>query len=344
MALRLFAKKRPPENIQHSMATTSDAATTAVDESYQPVPYESFDPDPLARMLQQGRSAVILREEGTWNSHGQWTKIMRLAKRELEQRMALVPAGSVSLVKTLDGQTGPPEEDIIVEPFLLDVHTVTNGRFQKFVDAGGYDALEFWPEEIWPHLIELKDQTGQPAPRFWRHGRCDVRTADHPVVGISWYEAQAFALWVGQRLPTEAEWQMAASWHIHSSTDMLRRFPWGDSLDNHRCNIWSSRVGNTKPSNSYPKGAAPNHILQLVGNVWEWMDSEYNIADEEGRPIVGEMPMHVVRGGAFDTYFEVQATSSFRTGQIALARPHNTGFRCATNLADATWIHAAEVD
>lgn len=347
MAIGLFARKKNEGGSSRSRCVDVDGdapTSTSQPVAYQPAPYQSWDADPLVRMLQQGRHAVILREEAKWRNHPNAASLLRQAKTELEPRMALVPAGSVSLAKTLEGETGPPEEDITVEPFLLDVHTVSNARFQNFVDAGGYDALEYWPEEIWPHLIELKDLTGQPGPRFWRQGRCDMRFMDHPAVGISWYEAQAFSLWAGQRLPTEAEWQMAASWHIHSSTDMLRRFPWGDALDNQRCNIWSSRIGRTVPVHSYPHGSAPNHVLQLVGNVWEWTDSEYSVADEVGRPVVGEMPMHVVRGGAFDTYFEIQATGHFRTGQIALARPHNVGFRCATNLADATWITGTETD
>ncbi|MCH7631931.1 MAG: formylglycine-generating enzyme family protein [Planctomycetes bacterium] len=255
--------------------------------------------------------------------------------------MALVPAGNVSLPPSISTESTQPDEESSVAPFLLDVHCVTNTRFQKFVDAGGYDALEFWPEEIWPHLIELKDLTEQPGPRFWRQGRCDVRLTEHPVIGISWFEAQAYALWIGQRLPTEAEWQMAASWHLNSSTDMMRRFPWGDAMDRNRCNVWSSRIAATVPVTEYPNGAAPNHVLQLVGNVWEWTDTEYNTSDENGRPIVGEMPMHVIRGGAFDTYFELQATSQFRTGQIALARTHNTGIRCAMDLDEATWINGS---
>jgi iron(II)-dependent oxidoreductase len=174
---------------------------------------------------------------------------------------------------------------------------------------------------------------------LWRNARHDDRYRDHPVVGISWYEAQAYALWTGQRLPSEAEWQMAASWHIKSSTDIMRRFPWGDAMDNTRCNIWSSRRGVTVPVSEYPNGTAPNQVRQLVGNVWEWTDTEYAITDDIGRPIVGEMPMHVVRGGAFDTYFETQSANYFRTGQIALARTYNTGFRCAMNLSDASWIN-----
>ena len=112
-------------------------------------------------------------------------------------------------------------------------------------------------------------------------------------------------------------------------------------MNNSRCNIWSSHIHRTVAVDSYTQGAAPNHVLQLVGNVWEWTDTEYNISDEQGRPIVGEMPMHVVRGAAFDTYFESQASSGFRTGQIALARSYNTGFRCAMDLSDATWLNEA---
>lgn len=242
------------------------------------------------------------------------------------------------MTQTLGAQPGGAEEDVEVAPFLLDIYCVTNARYQKFVDSGGYDALDFWPEEIWPHLIELKDLTGQPGPRYWREGRHDRKLSEHPVVGVSWYEAQAYALWIGQRLPTEAEWQMAASWHIKSSADLMRRFPWGDSMDNARCNIWSSRFGTTVPVDRYPKGVAPNQVRQLVGNVWEWTDTEYLVTDDDGRPIIGEMPMHVIRGGAFDTYFETQATNYFRTGQLALARVHNTGFRCAMDLSEATWM------
>lgn len=337
MGIKLFTRKRPPSRLESHPGGGLDVSADQT-TAHQPAPFEQLDADPLKRLHQQGRHAMILRDEAKWRADPARPDIIETVKDEIERRMALVPDGNVTLSQTLTGGSGAPEEDVDISAFLLDVHTVTNSRFQKFVDAGGYDELEFWPEEIWPHLIELKDMTGQPGPRFWRHSRHDLRFAEHPVVGISWYEAQAFALWIGQRLVTEAEWQMAASWRIRSSTDMLRRFPWGDAMDPTRCNLWSSRIGSTVPVDQYPKGAAPNQVLQLVGNVWEWTDSEYMVNDDQGRPIVGEMPMHVIRGGAFDTYFDAQATSHFRTGQIALARVKNTGFRCAVDLNQATWI------
>ncbi len=343
MVLGLFARKRnsSPSKRRDRKGDNGLSPLQRKVANFQPAPFEKLAEDPLKRMFQQGRHAMIARDADEWRSDPNGPSIIDAANNELEQRMALVPAGTVSIPQTLTAGAGGAEDDIHIDPFLLDVHTVTNIRFQKFVDAGGYDALEYWPEEIWPHLIELKDLTGQPGPRFWRQGRCDNRLAEHPVVGISWYEAQAYALWVGQRLVTEAEWQMACSWHLDSSTDMMRRYPWGDAMDRDKCNIWSSRIAGTVSVSKYPEGAAPNHVLQLAGNVWEWTDSEYAITDEAGKPIVGEMPMHVIRGGAFDTYFEMQATSEFRTGQIALARPHNTGFRCAMDLAEATWINGS---
>lgn len=345
MGLKLFSRTKPPAPAKakkpERRGAPVPAPTPAPTPTYTPAPREALDADPARRLLQQGRYNILLREEEKWRERPGGAGVIDKAKQELERRMALVPAGSVAIALTLSAQPGAPEQEVEVEPFLLDVHTVTNARFQRFVDDGGYDNLEFWPEEIWPHLIELKDLTGEPGPRFWRHGQHDVRLADHPVVGVSWYEAQAYALWSGQRLPTEAEWQMAGCWHINSSADLMRRFPWGDAMDNTRCNIWSSRQAGTAPVSAYPKGAAPNQVLQLVGNVWEWTDTEYTVTDDAGQPIVGEMPMRVMRGGAFDTYFETQTTAHFRTGQISLARTHNTGFRCAMSLEDATWINGS---
>lgn len=302
---------------------------------FEPADSVTLETDPVKKLLQQRRFALVARsrDEAVKNHSGgaSWKE----ACGHVEDAMALVPEGMAALAQTLSDLPGSPQIDVNVHPFYLAIHAVTNEEFQFFVDDNAYENLDLWPEEIWPYLIEFHDLTGTLAPRFWRDGRHDKRRANHPLTGVSWYEAAAYAAWTGMRLPTEAEWQMAASWRIKSSADLLRRFPWGDAMDCTRCNIWNSGVGTTVPVDAYPTGAAPNNVAQLIGNVWEWVGTEFNILADDQSPIVGEMPMMGVRGAAFDTYFEAQASSTFRTGQISLGRTHNTGFRCALNLEDA---------
>lgn len=341
MGLKLFARFRKDEAPKAPPVPSPPCAAPAQPvEPFIPATCVPLDPDPLRAMLQQGRCALIINDLARWRSHPDFDDVMEACEQRLESELALVPAGEITMSRTLCPEPGGPEDVVQVDAFLIDECCVTNAQFQRFVDGGGYDDLSLWPEDIWPHLIEMKDQTGTSAPRYWREGHHDQRLADHPVVGVCWYEARAYAAWAGKRLPTEAEWQMACSWHIKSDADVLRRFPWGDAMNAQRCNVWLSGIGKTVPVKSYPNGAAPNQVLQLVGNVWEWTDSRFDILDPNGQPIVGEMPMYSIRGGAFDTYFESQATSQFRTGQIALARTHNVGFRCALSLDRAPWMTA----
>ncbi|RJP30760.1 MAG: hypothetical protein C4547_16315 [Phycisphaerales bacterium] len=339
MALKLFSRQKEAANPPSRPPSSPPQATPPKKVSFEPAPQEVFPDDPLLAMLQMERFSVLVHDRDVTLQHADGTAILQEAISRLESQLALVPHGIVNVPRTLGARPGEDEEDVEVKPYLLAIHTVTNAQFQKFVDAGCYEDLKLWPEDIWPHLIELHDQTDRPGPRYWREGRHDRRLSDHPVVGISWYEARAYAKWVGLRLPTEAEWQMAASWHIKSSADILRRFPWGDAMDATRCNIWLSGRGGTCPVDAYPEGAAPNRVLQLVGNVWEWTSTEFQITDDDGNEVFGEMPMYTIRGAAFDTYFEAQATAEFRTGQISLARAHNVGFRCAMDLSQAVWLN-----
>lgn len=105
-------------------------------------------------------------------------------------------------------------------------------------------------------------------------------------------------------------------------------------MDPERCNLWVSDVHGTVPVDRYESGAAPNGVLQLIGNVWEWCSSDYEVVDECGRMVVGDMLLKEIRGGAFDTYFPSQATSAFRTGLPSLIRAHNVGFRCIVDLSN----------
>ena len=74
------------------------------------------------------------------------------------------------------------------------------------------------------------------------------------------------------------------------------------------------------------------HVREIPGIGWEWTGSELDLTDAQARTVLGEMPLKSIRGGAFDTYFDTQATSNFRTGQIVLGRTHNLGFRCALDV------------
>jgi iron(II)-dependent oxidoreductase len=303
-----------------------------IDDAFEPAERIVIERDPLRQCLQLERYGLLANQPERWRSYPDADAAIQGARAQIDAQFAMVPEGFVCIPKTVNDYPGCPEEDFETASFLIARHAVTNAQFQGFVDSGGYQDLDLWPQDIWPHLIDFKDLTGQAAPRFWREGRHDKRLTNHPVVGLSFYEAAAFARWAGYRLPAEPEWQMAASWRIRSSAHVLRRYPWGDALDTQRCNVWATGLAKTAPVADFEPGAAPNGVLQLIGNVWEWTDGDFEVSDDEGHPVLGDMLLKSIRGGAFDTYFTSQATSSFRTGAASLTRAHNIGFRCAIDL------------
>jgi iron(II)-dependent oxidoreductase len=221
-------------------------------------------------------------------------------------------------------------------PFFLDRYPVTNARFYEFVAAGGYQDAALWDATILPAVLGFVDRTGEPGPRFWSGGCYDPAKKDHPVVGVSWYEAAAYARWAGKRLPTDAEWVKAASWPVPLSLGMRsqRRYPWGDTMDRSRANLWGSGPKGTVPVTAFAGGASVGSVYQLVGNVWEWMRGDFPPADGSQAEWIAETPLKSIRGGAFDTYFDKQATCQFQSGESALARKHNIGFRCAVGVCD----------
>ncbi|MCG3126719.1 MAG: Hercynine oxygenase [Phycisphaerae bacterium] len=339
MSIKLFSKKSHEPAPPHAASGPAQPRRPLLkrilrrrDDAYDPAPPQKFPDRPLDRCEKLGRLGAILADVPRWKSEAGGAAAIARVLETVDERFGLVPEGFASIPETVHDTPGCPETDHATAAFLLARHPVTNADYQGFVDDDGYENLDLWPQDIWPHLIDMKDLAGVAAPRYWRDGRHDRRLADHPVVGICYYEAAAYAAWAGYRLPSEAEWQMAASWRIRSSAQTIRRYPWGDALDVRHCNIWSSGIGRTVAVGEYASGAAPNGVLQLIGNVWEWTDSDFIAADDDGRSIIGDMVLKSIRGGAFDTYFASQATSTFRTGLVGLARVHNVGVRCALDL------------
>lgn len=297
----------------------------------------------VLQMLAQHRYALLLRPQiaRDLEDHA-FAEVLRT----LEQAMALVPDGEVVLGRIDDAlDDGRLDEEEIaaargrvvsVNRFFLDRYPVTNRQFFEFVAAGGYEQPALWEESVLPAVLDFVDRTGHPGPRFWRSGCYDAGKEDHPVIGVCWHEAVAYARWVGKRLPTDAEWVKAASWPvpISSTARLQRKYPWGDTMDRRRANLWNSGPGQTVAVGEYAGGVSVGGVHQLIGNVWEWTGGNLRLTDQRGQAVVTEVPMKSLRGGAFDTYFDSQATCQFQSGESMLARKHNIGFRCAVGICD----------
>src|SRR3954464_6524735 len=293
-------------------------------------------------LLADGRYAVLLQPDT--KQHLTQAQVLR-AIRQLDEAMALVPAGRVlvgQLAELSNSACGQGDIDpkltkrnlVEVATVYFDRFCVTNAEYQRFIDGGGYEQLEFWHEEALPALLDFVDQTGAPGPRYWSDGQYPPSDQHLPVVGISWYEASAYARWVGKQLPSDAEWTKAAAWPVESAPGRIaqRRYPWGESFDIRRAHLYGSGHNAPVPVDEFPSGTSVGGVHQLIGNVWEWTASPLTtVADPSLR--VSESVMSI-RGGAFDTYFENQATSHYQSGEHALSRRRNIGIRLALPMTD----------
>lgn len=306
-------------------------------------PIDTSDPEALVKqMLEQGRYALLLRPQVAGNlKPGQLEQV----RKALFDAMSLVPDGEVVLGqidRALDD--GRLDDDEIaecrgrvvrVEHFLLDRYPVTNRQYYDFVAAGGYEQVALWDESIWPAVLDFVDLTGSPGPRYWRDGCFVHGRENHPVVGVSWFEAAAYSRWLGKRLPTGAEWVKAGSWPVQlAAARVQRRYPWGETMDRTRANLWGSGPGDTVSVDQFSGGVTVGGAYQLIGNVWEWTSSEFRGDALAMGQLVLDVPMKGIRGGAFDTYFDNQATCHFHSGEPAIARKHNVGFRLAVGVCD----------
>ncbi len=230
-----------------------------------------------------------------------------------------------------------PAHVVDVPAFFIDRHPVTCGQFRAFIEDGGYRRRELWSPEGFAHA----QREGIDAPLFWRReGRGFVRRrfdaieevpAHEPVQHVCWYEADAFARWAGKRLPTEAEWEKAAS----SSPEGKRRYPWGDDpVTPARANLCSG-LWRPSPVGSLPEGTSAVGCAQLLGEVWEWTASDF-----APYPGFRAFPYRayseaffgggykVLRGGSWATH-PLVARTTFRNWDFPIRRQIFAGFRCA---------------
>ena len=328
------------ERKHHAVALELPTKTAPVVEPTSAAPAEDDLGGLISEMLAHGRHALLLRPQlvGNLRPH----QLDRTID-EMREAMSLVPAGEVALSELAaasDDDVAEARQRVLnVDSFYLDRFAVTNRQYYQFVSSGGYEQMAIWEPEIWPAVLDFVDRTGCPGPRYWCHGKYDAALENHPVVGVCWYEAAAFARWIGKRLPTDAEWVKAASWPITLPGNhcVQRRYPWGDTMDRTRANLWGSGAGTTVAVNEFAAGTSIGGIYQLIGNVWEWTSGQLDWRSAEAVPAdkLAELAiLKSLRGGAFNTYFESQATCQFQSGDHPLARKSNIGFRCALGVCD----------
>jgi iron(II)-dependent oxidoreductase len=200
-----------------------------------------------------------------------------------------VPGGAFSLGATPDQPFVFDNEKwahvVDVAPFRMARAPVTNAEFAAFVEDGGYQRRDWWSYQGWVWRTKARAQH----PFYWqrdgqgwlqRHFDTLVPLAPHaPVVHVTWYEAEAYCQWAGRRLPTEAEWEMAASAEPTADgrgiTGRKRRYPWGDEPPTPAHANLDTRVVRCVDVAAFPAGDSAFGCRQMAGNIWEWTASAF---------------------------------------------------------------------
>ena len=264
---------------------------------------------------------------------------------EAERDMVRVPAGSY-LIGTdahepYDNEH--PRHEVQLDAFEIDRFPVSNGEYLRFMAEGGYGRRELWSQDGWDWCWTF----GVEAPEYWlrRDGKWMTSRFGHvlpvddrlPVVHVSYFEAEAYARWAGKRLPTEFEWEVAASWD--GLAGRPRRYPWGDEAPSaERANL-DQRLCSPAPLGAYPLGASALGCEQMLGDVWEWTSSDFLPYpgfrafpySEYSEPFFGS-EFKVLRGGSWATRPRV-ARNTFRNWDSRLKRQIFAGIRCARDAA-----------
>jgi iron(II)-dependent oxidoreductase len=225
-----------------------------------------------------------------------------------------------------------------VRRYLIGRTPITNASFLTFVEGGGYERREWWSDEgwAWKEQYDITHPAAWTADRSaeWRVGKVEPLDPFRPVVHVSWFEADAFASAHEARLPTEAEWEKAATWD--QEDESTRRYPWGEDPPEPglHANIDQHGLG-PLPVGAHPAGASPYGCLGMIGDVWEWTASNFGgyrgfVADpyKEYSEVFFGSDFKVLRGGSWATRARV-ITPTFRNWDYPDRRQIFAGFRIA---------------
>lgn len=211
-----------------------------------------------------------------------------------EARMLPIPPGSFLY--------GRKDKQHYLESYRIDECLVTVAQYTRFLhfirETGNHSRCH--PEEP-----EQKDHT----PQDWQLQR--AVKLQHPVVGIDWFDAYAFAAWCGKELPSEQQWEKAAR------GEHGQLYPWGNTFLEQHCNALESDIGDTSEVTMFPNGRSPYGCYDMLGNVWEWTSGYLN----------EDNPAQVLRGGAFNLTKKVLKVTLY-TSALRIHRSKFFGFRC----------------
>lgn len=230
--------------------------------------------------------------------------------------MILVPAGEFIMGDDNHNPEERPAHKVTLPDFYIDKFEVTNEQFKKF-----------------------SDETRRPYPTNpWWDNDYFSKFPRSPVLGVSWDEADAYAKWAGKRLPTEQEWEKAASWD--PAAKRKRQFPWGDAADRSRANVGGAK--RTSDAGRFAGDQSAYGVQDLAGNVAEWVGSNYQPYPDNQTPNSDFGTQNfVVRGGTYRGDINYARTTSrlFHTPQLNESEKQNRafliGFRCAISADDA---------
>jgi iron(II)-dependent oxidoreductase len=235
-----------------------------------------------------------------------------------------------------------PRHTVFVPGFRIGRTPITNATWLTFTEGGGYERREWWSREGWA----WKEEYDITCPGGWVHdgrewslagiaGEAVPPDPDKPVVHVSWFEADALARALGARLPTEAEWEKAATWDQQTGATLPQ--PWGDGPPGPQHANLGQRHYGTAPAGAYPEGASPCGALGMLGDTWEWTSSSFG-----GYPGFRAHPYReysevffgstykVLRGGSWATRARV-ATPTFRNWDLPQRRQIFSGVRIAND-------------
>lgn len=222
-----------------------------------------------------------------------------------------------------------PQQKVFIKAFYIDRYEVTNRRYKIYVSA-----------------------VGAVLPSYWEDGSFPQGRDDFPVTWVNWFDAANFCDWAGKRLPTEKEWEKAAKGADGNE------YPWGNDFNNEHANLAAKAGGKTKIAKvgSFPQGASPEGVHDLIGNVWEWTaddyapykgsvyqslqyGGDYKTLRGASAAYIGHFP-----GASYEDVLKKYSRSGYRQPALPDEDAHDVGFRCVGKVKPkaVTTIAASE--